>query len=162
MTQRTKSETIAAIRADRLFWRSLVDEVGRHRMGEPGPMGDWTFRDLAAHLAGWRNYRIAQFEAAARGEPLPAAPWPPELDDDDGINAWIHDAGAGRSLDDVLADYDSTFDRLADGLESLPEEVLADPNAFPWTDGEPVLDLDFLRHLHEEHLPSIRMWLARQ
>jgi hypothetical protein len=41
MTQRTKSETIAAIRADRLFWRSLVDEVGRHRMDEPGPMGDW-------------------------------------------------------------------------------------------------------------------------
>lgn len=162
MTQLTKRQTIAAIRADCQFWRSLVDEVGIDRMDEPGPMGGWTFRDLAAHLAGWRNFRIAQFEAVARGEPLPAPPWPPELDDDDSINAWIHHAAAGRSLDDVLADYESTFDRLADALESLPDDLLADPNAFPWTDGEPILALDFLRHLHEEHLPSIRAWLARQ
>lgn len=161
MPRQTKDQMIAAIRADREFWRSLVDEVERDRMTEPGPMGDWTFKDLAAHLAGWRNYRIEQFEAASRGDPTPPPPWPAELDDDDRINAWIQQASAGRPLDDVLADYDSTFDRLADVLETIPEDVLADPRAFSWTGGEPLLDGDFTSHLHDEHLPSIREWLAR-
>src|SRR4051812_34915212 len=65
----TRHEKLAAaVRADRTSWQELVSEVARDRMNEPGPMGDWTFKDLAGHLAGWRNYRIAQFEAVARGE----------------------------------------------------------------------------------------------
>ena len=27
-------------------------------MTEPGPMGEWTFKDLAAHLLGWRERTI--------------------------------------------------------------------------------------------------------
>jgi hypothetical protein len=155
----TKEQVIAGIRADRDFWRSLVDEVGRDRMEEPGPMGEWTFKDLAAHLAGWRNHRIAILEADAKGEPEPAAPWPADLDDDDPINEWIHDDAQKRSLDDVLADYDSTFYRLADALQGLPESKLADPAAYAWSGGEPLLNFTFLDHLHEEHLPSIRAWI---
>jgi hypothetical protein len=75
MTRQTKKEMVAAIRTDRQFWRALVNEVGRARMHEPGPMGSWTFEDLAAHFAGWRNYR-SQFEAAPRGEELPPPLWP--------------------------------------------------------------------------------------
>jgi hypothetical protein len=40
-------------RADRQVWGDLVAEVGRERMLEPGPMGEWTFKDMAAHLAAW-------------------------------------------------------------------------------------------------------------
>ena len=124
-------------------------------------MGEWTFKDLAAHLAGWRNHRIAGLEADARDEPSPIAPWPADLDDDDSINAWIHDAALERSLDDVLADYDSTFERLASALEAFPEPTLADPEAFPWSDGEPLISFTFTEHLHEEHLPAVRAWLAQ-
>src|SRR5436190_9441267 len=77
------------VRADQQFWRALVDEVGRDRMNEPGPMGEWTFKDLAAHLAGWRNARIPMIEAVGRGEPVPPPPWPADMDDDDAINAWL-------------------------------------------------------------------------
>ena len=158
MTRRTKEELVAEIRADRQFWQELVDEVG-DRMDEPGPMGDWTFQDLAAHLAGWRNHRIEQLEAFGRGEPLPPSPWPAHLNDDDTINDWIRERSQGRSLDDVLADYDGTFERLAAALETIPTETLADPNASPWAPGTALLDIDFTDHLHEEHLPSIRAWL---
>lgn len=149
------------LRADREFWRALVAEVGRDRMHEPGPMGDWTFRDLVAHLAAWRNLRIPQIEAAARGEPQPAPPWPAELgeDDYDEVNAWFQARDRDRGLDEVLDDYDSTFERLATALEALPEDVVTDPAAFDFTDGIPIADGDFTQHLHEEHLPGIRAWL---
>lgn len=162
LAQRAQAERI---RADQRFWRDLVAEVGRDRMAEPGPMGDWTFRDLAAHLAAWRNARIPQIEAVARGEPPPALPWPAELDaggDVEAVNDWLQARDLERSLDDVLDDYDRSFERLAAAIEALPDAVAADPNAFEFTGGTPIVDGDFTDHLHEEHLPGIRAWLDRR
>lgn len=150
------------IRADGRFWRELVAEVGRERMHEPGPMGEWTFKDLAAHLAAWRNTRIPMIEAAVRGEPFPSPPWPAELasDDYEAINAWFQERDRDRSLDDVLDDYDRSFERLAVAIEALPDDVAHDPNALPWTEGAAAaVDIDFTEHLHSEHVPSVRAWL---
>lgn len=148
-----------AIRADQTFWRNLVDEVGRERMDEPGPMGEWTFKDLTAHLAAWRNMRIPMLEAIGRGQPVPDPSYPSGMDDDDEINAWFRERDAQRSLDDVLEDYDRSFERLARAIEALPEDVARDPNGMPWAPGYVVIDTDFTEHLHDEHLPSIRAWL---
>lgn len=156
---------VERIRAEQEFWRGLVAEVGRDRMNEPGPMGEWTFKDLAAHLAGWRNRTISRLEAALARQPDPPPPWPVELDDDDSVNAWIREQSLNRSLDDLLADYDGSFDRLAEGVAALPERALTEPGYFRWLEGEEsraLVDVDFTSHLHDEHLPSIRAWLARR
>ncbi len=127
-------------------------------------MGDWTFKDLTAHLAAWRDYRIPMVEAAGRGSPMPAPPWPADLaeDDYDAINAWFQERDAGRTLDDVLDDYDSSFERLAVAVEALPESVAHDPNGLPWLGGEAAIDADFTEHLHAEHVPAVRAWLAHR
>lgn len=161
MTSAAQRELAAKVRADRQVWRDLVEEVGRERMLEPGPMGAWTFRDMTAHLAAWRNTRIPMLTAIGRGEPIPSAPWPPAMDDDfDAINAWFHDHDRDRSVEDVLADYDGSFERLAAAIEALPEAIAHDPNALPWAEGTAAVDIDFTDHLHEEHLPDVRRWLA--
>ena len=147
------------IRADAEFWRELVAEVGRDRMEEPGPMGEWTFKDLTAHLAAWRNARIPMLEAVSRRGPVPPPPWPGGMDDDDTINAWFQERDAARSLDDVLDDYDRSFERLAAVIEAMPDDLATDSNAMPWAPGYVIVDTDFTEHLHEEHLPSIRGWL---
>jgi hypothetical protein len=161
MTSEQQKAAADRIRADREFWRDLVAEVGREHMHEPGPMGEWTFKDLAAHLAAWRNYRIPMIVAVTRGEPVPAPPWPAGLgeDDYDAINAWLQRRDSDRSLDDVLDDYDGSFERLAVALEALPERVAHDPNGLPWMDGEAAVDADFTEHLHGEHAPAVRAWL---
>jgi hypothetical protein len=162
MTARTLAQLAGAIRADRAFWRALVEEVGRDRMDEPGPMGDWTFKDLASHLAAWRNYRIALLEARARGESEPVPLWPAEFDDDDTINAWIRERDLSRGLEDLLADYDGSFERFAAAVEALPQSVLRDPTAFSWSDGESLIASDPTSHLHDGHVPGVRAWLDRR
>jgi len=131
-------------------------------MHEPGPMGEWTFKDLTAHLAAWRNHRIPMIEAAGRGGAMPNSPWPSALADDDydAINAWFQERDVARPLDDVLDDYDSSFERLAAAVEALPESVAHDPHGLPWMGGVAAIDADFTEHLHEEHVPAIRAWLA--
>lgn len=155
---RTKADAIAALRADQRFWRDLAADVGPRRFGDPGPMGEWSFGDMAGHLLGWRARTIARLEAAARGEADPPPPWPPELEDDDAINDWIHAHDAGRSPEQLVGEYDASYDALIAALESIPEQRLSDPRAFPWAGG-PLLEVDFTGHLHEEHVPAVRAWL---
>jgi hypothetical protein len=158
---RTKTEAVAAIRADQQFWRDLVARVGSDRYAEPGPMGEWSFGDMAGHLLGWRNRTIARLDAFSRDEPDPPNPWPAELDgDDDSINAWIHEQHAGRPPEQLVADYDASYDRIVAALERMPDAKLTDPDAIPWL-GSALVDADFTSHLHDEHLPSVEAWLSR-
>ena len=156
---RTRTEQTDSLQADQQFWRDLAAEVGPDRYAAPGPMGEWTFGDMAGHLLGWRNRTIARIEAAGRGEAEPANPWPAELDDDV-INDWIHEQHAGRPPGQLVGDYDASYDRLIRALESLPDEKLTDPTAMPWA-GDAVVNVDFTDHLHDEHVPSVRAWLDR-
>jgi len=159
---RTRAEQIAAIRADQQFWRDLATEVGPDRYAEPGPMGEWSFGDMAGHLLGWRNRTLARLEAFSRGEPDPPNPWPAELDtaldDDDSINAWIHDHHADRSPAQLVGDYDALYDRLVAVLETMSDDKLIDSDAIAWV-GTALVDVDFTDHLHDEHVPSVRAWL---
>jgi hypothetical protein len=159
---RTKAEQIASIKADQQFWRDLATEVGPDRYDEPGPMGEWSFADMAGHLAGWRNRTIDRLEALGRGEPDPPTPWPGELgDDDDRINDWIRENDANRSPAELVADNDASYDRLIRALDARPESALTDSTPVEWGGG-PLVDVAFTGHLHEEHVPSVRAWLDGQ
>lgn len=165
-----RTRALAAIDDERVAWGALVDEVGPDRMAEPGPMGDWTFKDLAAHLTGWRSYAIARIEAGLRGEVDAPPPWPVNLTTDEthdeifAINAWIHGRDRDRPLADVLAEADATFPRLRAAVDGLSEAELRDPARFPSLEGralgEALVSGDFFGHLHEEHEPGVRAWLA--
>ena len=69
-----RDRLVAHIRAERALWANLVNEIGEDRMTEPGPMGEWTFKDLASHLLAWRERTIARLEAAAEGREEPPQP----------------------------------------------------------------------------------------
>ena len=130
-------------------------------MTEPGPMGPWSFKDLAAHLLGWRDRTIARLEAAAEGREAPPPAWPSELQDDDRINDWIQARSDGRSVRDVLEDTDRSYERLGSRDHgALPEETVTSTDAFSWLEGESLAETDLFGHLYDEHMPSIRAWLA--
>lgn len=161
----TKDEILERIRGDEAAWTALVAEVAPERMTEPGPMGDWSFRDLVSHLLAWRNRTISRLEAAANGEPRPAAPWPAALTGDEPINSWMRDQDAGRSATDLLADYAASFGRVAGAVSALPAgafvaESAESPGYFRWRDATGEIESDFSGHLHD-HAGDVRAWLAQ-
>lgn len=159
----TKAELLARFQADRAAWRALLAEVGEARLEQPGPMGDWTFKDLIAHLDGWRERSVRRLEAGPGQEP--ATPWPASLTDDDvdEINHWIYEQNRTRPLREVLADSERLLDRQAAVVAALPEAEVVTPGRFTWLEnGQALAEADLFGHLHEEHEPAIRAWLARQ
>lgn len=156
---RTHTDQISALRADQEFWRALAAEVGPARYADPGPMGEWSFGDMAGHLLGWRERAIARVLAVGRGEPEPAPPWSVEPEGEDEVhkvNDWIRDQHAGRAPEQLIADYDASYDRLIEALEAVPAHLRTAIVA--WAD-EPLVEVDFTGHLHDEHVAPVRAWL---
>jgi hypothetical protein len=158
-----KDQILGMIKADQGAWTSLVAEVPVDRRDEPGPMGDWSFRDLVSHLLAWRNRTIGRLQAAAAGAPRPANPWPAGVSEDDPINAWLRDQDAGRSSEELLEAYAASFGRLTAAVDALPEESFVaesdTPGYFRWRDNTGEVESDFSGHL-QDHADDVRAWLA--
>jgi Mycothiol maleylpyruvate isomerase N-terminal domain len=162
----TKDVILAKIKADKGAWQELVADVPAERMGEPGPMGDWSFRDLVSHLLSWRNRTIGRLQAAAQEAPRPPAPWPAGISDDEPINAWLRDQDAGRTADDLLTAYAASFARVTSAVAALPPEAFVSesattPGYFRWRDTAGEIESDFSGHLRD-HVDDVRSWLAKR
>lgn len=161
----TRDVILSRLAADEQAWNTLVAEVPRERMDEPGPMGEWSFRDLVSHLLAWRVRTIGRVEAAQAGAARPGNPWPADMGaDDDAINAWFRDQDAGRSASELLEDYAGTFGRLSGLIAGCPDEAFiaedeSTPGYFRWKDNTGELTSDFSGHLND-HAADVRSWLA--
>ena len=162
MAEDPRDEFITRIEASRERWRRLSSDVGEERMELPGAMGDWSFKDLASHLAAWRGRTIDRLGAAARGEPAPPPPWYEAFGDqeveDDPVNDWIHEHTRDRTVAEALAAVESTYDGFEAAVSALSIEVVTDPTRFDWLDGQALVGTDPGGHL-AGHESSVRRWL---
>jgi predicted DNA-binding transcriptional regulator YafY len=64
----TKEKLLEELRSSRQEWKALLAEVGEDRMTQPGAAGDWSVKDVAAHLNTFVRWYATAAEAALRGE----------------------------------------------------------------------------------------------
>lgn len=157
----SKAQLLADLRAEQADWEDLLRAIGEEHMTQPGVAGAWSIQDIVAHLTWWRKRTVARLQAQLRGETEFATPWPPHLETDDEINAWIYAANRDRPLADVLAESRAVFDQLVAALDAFPETVLADSTRFPWLEDATISGSLFFAHYHEEHEADMRAWLAK-
>ncbi len=160
-----KSELLNWLRDEYRQWEVLLDQIGLARMVQPGVNGDWSIKDIAAHLTGWQRRVVANLQAAQRGEPEPPPHWPAHLEAEDDINAWIYESKRGRSVREVLDETHLVFQQLLAVIEGFADDVRVEhiEPAFylVWVDGERFLTGEFFNHFHDDHEPDIRAWLAQ-
>lgn len=157
----SKAQLLDDLRDEQARWEALLQDIGEEHMTQPGVAGEWSIKDIVAHLTGWRRRTVARFQAALRHEPAPPPPWPSQLQTDDEINAWIYAASKDQPVADVLRESRQVFEQLVETLGAFPEADLLDPTRFPWLEGEPLSGAVFFSHFHEEHEPDMRAWLER-
>ncbi len=125
-TSISKTQLLDSMRNEEVAYESLLDEIGEAHMTQPEVAGGWSIKDMVAHLTGWRRRSVRRFQALLKHEPDFSPPWPPELQEDDEINAWIYESNRDRPLAEVLSDSREVFQQLVDTLDAFSEDGLQD------------------------------------
>ena len=156
-----KQELFETMKITRAGWEALLSEVGEARMITPGVTGNWSVKDIVAHLTAWEKRTVARLPAVRQGGAPEPAPWPPNLSEEE-INAWIYEANRKRTLRDVLDDSRRVQDQVMKQLQSVTDEELNQPGHFSWLNGNKLAEYipgNTYEH-YQEHADLIRKWLA--
>jgi uncharacterized damage-inducible protein DinB len=158
-----KSRLLNWLRAERRQFEALLDDIGEARMEQPGVAGEWSVKDIVAHLTTWNRDILLRIRAAQNNEPDPPPPWPAHLEGEDTINAWIYEAHRDRPVRDVLAESRRDFQEYLAIIESLPDDIPIHPTWRLIYVGDHRFPAgEFFDHFHDDHEQDIRAWLARE
>jgi uncharacterized protein (TIGR03083 family) len=158
----TKAGLLHELRAARAEWDALMAEVGPARMTQPGVAGDWSVKDVIAHLTSYERWFVQASEAHFRGEM-------PPLDGTEGMdfeqrNQFRHQQTRDQSLEQIQAESRQVFDRLIEVVQAHSEAFLTQPQQFEGAPGPllvwKLLEGDGYEH-YRDHMRSIRAWLAQ-
>jgi hypothetical protein len=161
-----KAELLDWLQGEYQKWEAFIAQVSPAGMDQHGVNGDWSMKDVVAHLTGWNRWLVARLQAAGSREPEPPPPWPADLQTDDEINAWIYESYRGRSAGDILKETQRVHQQLVGVVESLPEDVrierIEPAYHLVWVGDKRFPVSEFFDHFHDDHEPDIRAWLARE
>lgn len=155
-----RGELLATVRAVRGDMERIVADAEEDVATRGGTFDAWAFKDIVAHLTGWRWRTVVRLEAALDGRE-PIMPWPAPLDEGDDldqINRWFFDANRDRPLAEILRESGETFDRVERAIAAMSENDLLAADRFPWLKGErlgPAVVHGTAEHFRE-HEPELR------
>src|SRR5439155_2124114 len=121
----TKEKLLRTMRDARSEWEALLSEVGEARMQQPGVEGDWSVKDIVAHVAYYERWLVGYLQAAQRNERPNPTPETAGLSMDQ-RNTWIYEQARNKPLREVLDDGQQVLDQLLTSVQALSEEDLAD------------------------------------
>lgn len=114
-------ETLLYARRD---WDMLIDRIDESIMHQPGVCGDWSIKDIIAHITWYDN----EIEELLRTRKLEGSDlW--ELEPNQ-RNEAIFKASQLKSLDEIRRESLQVFARLLTAVEDAEPEDFADPGRF--------------------------------
>ena len=156
-----KATLLDKIRTRQAEFEALLATLNEDQLNTPGVSGDWSIKDILAHLVAWQKRTLAYLDAVARqGEPgVESISSDAEMDE---LNARFYVGNKSRPLADVMTDFKNTYARVVAAVEALSEDDLFEPNRFAWLRGDPIWEQvagNTYEHI-DEHIGSIQAWLA--
>lgn len=167
----TKARLMGLVDAGRAEWDRLLADTPRDWMTQPDVVGDWSVKDIVAHVAFWERVSAGRVGSLVSGHPpsdadLYGADITDEIKalDIDPFNRWQYERDRDRPLDEVLMDEQQSFRRLYTYLRAAREDDLLTAGRFDWaSESAPWRNVEGNTYDHwAEHSASIRAWLDRR
>jgi hypothetical protein len=156
----TGSRLVEILRAERVQWNALLDQVGLDRIDIPGVEGEWSVKQLVAHLT-WYERAVVEAAQQVLSSGTFTRPRPEGMSLDE-MNARIAAESLARPAVVVLTEADAVFDQLITLITACPQNLLNDPQVLGLPDDMPpwmrVANNSYAHY--REHEPALRAWLA--
>jgi len=154
-TDLKRAERLLATLAQR--WEELInsyDGLPAEALVEPGVVGDWSIKNMIAHVSIWEMEAIKHLPSIAAGNRPPR--YSVTYGGIDAFNDQMMAKMLGLSLEETLRQRDDTHQQLIGYLRSLPSEILATNERFRRR-----LRLDTYGH-YAIHTADIQAWQANR
>ena len=129
----SKKDLLDAIKKERSALDGYIETLTLEQMVEPNIVGNWSVKDVLAHLFAWMQMCIGWYNAGLRNE-IPALPasgfkWnqTPQL------NQRIYEKYKDMSLDEVLAQFEASSHEILEIIQGLSNDELFTAGYFAWT-----------------------------
>jgi uncharacterized damage-inducible protein DinB len=157
-----KREIIAALEDSREEFLEALEELPREMLLEPGVNGEWTLKDLLAHLTMWEAEQIKLLWQTSQGM-RPTTIHISGISDDQANEQW-YQLNRERPLERVLEDFYGIRAQTIRRVQSFKDEDLTNPRRYPWLKNRPLwkwIAEDTFEH-EAEHLSQVRDWLNQR
>ena len=117
-----KADLLANMRREHTRWEALLSRVTEERATPSGLAGDWSLKDVVAHLTRYERWNAA----GLGGAPFETPPPPPgvDLDDMDQRNGWFRELDCNLTWTDALAAARAVHSEFEALVAALPEAEL--------------------------------------
>lgn len=152
-----KADLIQRIETEWARLQSSLDGLSEEQLHTPGVVGDWSIKDILAHITAWQTRLITAMFKAEKG-------FQPETTGGgaavDKLNEKFYREMKDRPFDQVWDDLDASYHQLLRRLENWSDKDLFDAKRFKWMRGEPFeryIAGDSYEH-YAEHAAQIEAW----
>jgi hypothetical protein len=158
---KTKEHILAALKEQLHHWEKLLEGLNEEQLTIPRLDGNWSVKDVMAHLWGWQQISIARLEAAVFNREPELPKWTSELTEDweedvDQANAWICETQHPKSWSEIYQSWREGFLKLLDLAASIPEKDLLDGSRYWWLKGYSLAFVLVASYdHHQEHLERL-------
>ena len=129
----TKAQLQAEIELERQALEELLAALSPEQMNQPAVVGEWSVKDVLAHLSEWETMWLRWFAAGLSGKapdrPAEGYTWRqlPQL------NQKIYETYRERELGDILKQFRASHRKVDKTIEELSEQDLFTPGRYAWT-----------------------------
>lgn len=129
----SKSQLLEQIDTNYSALQAELEKLPSEEMIEVGIVGDWSIKDVLAHLLEWQQMTCAWYQIGKSGEtpvtPSPNFTWRqiPEL------NQQIYETYKDAPLDDITAQFQASHQATIALIKTIDNDELFTPKVYQWT-----------------------------
>jgi len=135
----SKAQLLSESKSEYEALLKFIGPLAPDQMTQPGALGDWSVKDVLAHLTEWIRMFQNWYVVGVQGESpvMPAVGY--KWNQLQALNQTIYEQFRLQPLEEVLEQFKSAHQQIMTLVESLPEEILLSPDHFTWTNHHPLL-----------------------
>lgn len=129
----TKAALLAAADDELAQLERLLAPLSAEQQTAPGVVGEWSIKDVLAHLTAWHEMALAWHAAGLRGETPPTPGGGFTWAQLPALNQQIYAAHRDEPLAQVWAAFRESAARTRAAIEAAGDEQLFTPGVYKWT-----------------------------
>lgn len=137
---RSKTAIVARLEEERARLEALAASLPPALLAERGVVGEWSAKDVLAHLADWEAHMLVWLAVARQGDDVPGPEPGLAWDEIPEFNRRVYEAHRDEPLDEVFAAFRDAHRRFMAMAAAMPEEEMLARGRYPLTAGDALYD----------------------